>query len=214
MPVAPEPAYAGIGSRKAPPHVLEEFRRLGRLLAARGWILSTGACSGPDQAFATGAVAGRGSVRLFLPWAGYEAKWIKSILEGIYTFENEVSDRAYVIAAWDCTKLPRRRVKSARESVETFHPASGPLKTGARLLHARNWHICFPNPEPFETKSVSFILCWTPGGRVTGGTGQALRIAAAHGIEVINFGSPKSHKQQVAALLARAARPYRRRRVR
>ena len=36
---------------------------------------------------------------------------------------------------------------------------------------------------------VSFVVCWTPGGEVTGGTGQALRIAAdpQYNIPVFNL---------------------------
>lgn len=32
---------------------------------------------------------------------------------------------------------------------------------------------------------------WTPGGMVQGGTGQALRMAQDHGIEIRNLGSPE-----------------------
>lgn len=51
---------------------------------------------------------------------------------------------------------------------------------------ARNAHQLLGN----SLKSPSlFILCWTDGGRVTGGTGQALRMAPDLGIPVINLGS-------------------------
>ena len=32
-----------------------------------------------------------------------------------------------------------------------------------------------------------FILCWTPNGKITGGTGQALRIAEHFEIPIINM---------------------------
>jgi hypothetical protein len=41
---------------------------------------------------------------------------------------------------------------------------------------------------------VDFIVCWTPYGEVTGGTGQALRIAKANEIAIYNFGvGPNKH---------------------
>jgi len=35
---------------------------------------------------------------------------------------------------------------------------------------------------------VEFIVCWTKSGKVTGGTGQALRIAKYYDIKVYNMG--------------------------
>lgn len=32
-------------------------------------------------------------------------------------------------------------------------------------------------------------MCWTPEGKITGGTGQALRIAKHYEIPILNFGS-------------------------
>jgi hypothetical protein len=36
---------------------------------------------------------------------------------------------------------------------------------------------------------TDFVICWTPGGKMVGGTGQALRMAAYYGIPVFNLGS-------------------------
>lgn len=36
---------------------------------------------------------------------------------------------------------------------------------------------------------VNFVICYTAGGRVDGGTGQAIRIAMDHDIPVINAGA-------------------------
>ena len=34
---------------------------------------------------------------------------------------------------------------------------------------------------------AEFVLCWTADGEASGGTGQALRIAASHGVPVFNL---------------------------
>jgi len=74
----------------------------------------------------------------------------------------------------------------AYQLAEAYHPAWHTLKPAVRALMARNSHQLFgPNLDD----PVKFVLCWTPGGRVTGGTGQALRMANANAIPVINFGN-------------------------
>ena len=40
---------------------------------------------------------------------------------------------------------------------------------------------------PILDDPVEFIICWTPGGKVTGGTGQAIRIAKDLDIRVFNL---------------------------
>ena len=50
------------------------------------------------------------------------------------------------------------------------------------------------------------MLCWTPdasldgAARASGGTGQALRLAAGHGIAVFNLARP-DHEQRIRRLL-------------
>ena len=51
-------------------------------------------------------------------------------------------------------------------------------------LMARNSLIIFGRDG---MSPVNEILCWTPGGAITGGTGQALRIAQHYKITVHNF---------------------------
>lgn len=55
-----------------------------------------------------------------------------------------------------------------------FHPAWDGLSDGSKRMHARNCHQVLGSD--LETP-VSFVICWTQGGKATGGTGQALRIA-------------------------------------
>jgi hypothetical protein len=65
-----------------------------------------------------------------------------------------------------------------------FHPAWRLCSDHAQALHARNSPIILG-----ETLNdpVDFVLCWTRGGKIVGGTGQGLRIAAHHRIPVVNL---------------------------
>ncbi len=78
--------------------------------------------------------------------------------------------------------------------MEEYHPAPRALQSNyVRHLMARNgYQILGRN----LVAPVDFVLCWTPDGadgadiptsRASGGTGQAIRIAAGHGIPVINM---------------------------
>lgn len=56
-----------------------------------------------------------------------------------------------------------------------------------RALHARDAHQVLGG----DLKTPSeFLVCWTPGGRVVGGTATAIRVAVANKIPVYNLGSP------------------------
>lgn len=66
-----------------------------------------------------------------------------------------------------------------------FHPKFKELSAPIKKLHARNcYQILGPNlNEPSE-----FVLCWTPEGKMIGGTSQAIRIALHYQIPVFNYG--------------------------
>lgn len=68
-----------------------------------------------------------------------------------------------------------------------FHPAWHRCSDYAKKLHARNSIIVLgPNLDT----PVQFIMCWTPNAAISGGTGQALRIAASLRIRVFNLADP------------------------
>jgi hypothetical protein len=67
---------------------------------------------------------------------------------------------------------------------EKFHPAWNRCSPAARKFHARN---CYQVLGYSLRSPSTFVLCWTPRGEVTGGTGQAMRIAMHNGIPVINM---------------------------
>lgn len=67
-----------------------------------------------------------------------------------------------------------------------YHPNWFALKPAAKKLIARDaYQILGQNLND----PVDFIICYTAGGRVDGGTGQAIRIAMDHNIPVVNAGA-------------------------
>lgn len=74
----------------------------------------------------------------------------------------------------------------AEEIAAEFHPRYHSLSQGAQKLMARNSKQIFGNDSLAHRTKV--VICWTPGGATTGGTGQAIRIATHYGIPIINMG--------------------------
>lgn len=79
-------------------------------------------------------------------------------------------------ADWDCIFLSSH-----------FHPAWDRCGSYARALHGRNAYIALGQDL---LTPVDMVVCWTPGAAVTGGTGQALRIAQHYSIPVRNLADP------------------------
>ena len=73
----------------------------------------------------------------------------------------------------------------AFELVEKYHPGFSRLSQGALKLQARNSHQVLG--LDLNTPS-DFIICYTPKGKGSGGTGQALRIAKDYSIPVFDCG--------------------------
>ena len=70
-----------------------------------------------------------------------------------------------------------------------FHPVWDKLSPAVRKLMARNIHQI--TGQDLNTPS-SFVVCYTPQGKLTGGTRQAIEYAMSLGIEVINLGNQES----------------------
>ncbi len=161
------PTYAGIGARKTPNYIIDIMKQTARLLALDGYTCNTCAARGADQAFEEGCLAGFGQLQLFLPWGSYEKDWISTLQGKIDIHVLDQNDR------------------QAMNSVQQFHPTPGALKQSVYKLHARNYNILLGS---------AFVVCWTPNGMVTGGTGQGIRIANSLGIHVYNLGNKQTLK--------------------
>lgn len=72
----------------------------------------------------------------------------------------------------------------ALDHAAQYHPNWSACDDRARALHARNSQVMLGD---WFDDPVKFVLCWTVGGGIKGGTGQALRIAEAYNIPVFNL---------------------------
>lgn len=75
---------------------------------------------------------------------------------------------------------------NAVQLASQYHPAWHRCSQYAKQLHGRNMHILL-GPDINNPKPVDFIICWTPNGAITGGTGQALRYAIDHKMTIYNL---------------------------
>ena len=174
--------YAGIGSRETPSAVLAVLEALASVLARAGFVLRSGGAPGADTAFEDGADRGGGAKEIYLPWKG---------------FNGNRSERCV---------LPEEAFALAEE----FHPLGRGLRTkqAVHKLMARN---CQQILGQKLDSPVGFVVCWTAGGRLLGGTAQALRIAAARGIRVSNLGNGATLREITSELaLAREVERSRR----
>ncbi|CAH0356929.1 hypothetical protein [Sphingobium sp. CECT 9361] len=151
--------YAGIGARATPPPILSLMTRAAFALCKRGYILRSGRAIGADSAFERG---GGRDEQIFLPALG----WRGSV--------STLHPEALGAELWG----------RARDIAAAHHPAFAGLSPFVQALHTRN---VFQVLGPRLDSPAEFVLCWTADGEASGGTGQALRIAATHGVPVFNL---------------------------
>ena len=170
--------YTGIGARATPADALALLWTLAGALAGAGWTARSGGADGADSAVMAGARALGGEVETYLPWPGF---------------------RGLTGATLD------RPSAAALDLAARHHPAWPACGEKVRALHARNAHEVLGARLDSPSR---FVVCWTADGsldgaaRSSGGTGQALRIAAAFDVPVFNLCRP-DHRHRVEALLAR-----------
>ncbi len=75
-------------------------------------------------------------------------------------------------------------LEPALKHAEKFHPAWNKLNLSSKLLIARNSYQVLGSRL---NKPSRFVICYTLDGKDSGGTGQALRIAKANNIPVMNL---------------------------
>ncbi len=165
-PATPVAAYAGVGSRQTPPEVLAEMERIGRRLAKAGWLLRSGAADGADAAFERGCMAVPGPREIYLPWTG---------------FQNRTPQEPGVLL------VPAAIQAEAERIAAEAHPAWRWLKFGEKKLHTRN--VCQVLGPDLQSP-CRVVICYTTQGRGQGGTGQAIRVARASGVSMIDLGTP------------------------
>jgi hypothetical protein len=75
---------------------------------------------------------------------------------------------------------------------EQFHPKFKYLKSPAKKLISRNTYQILGHN--LNSPSL-FVICYTENGEISGGTGQAIRIANHYNIPVFNLGNIKNINQ-------------------
>jgi len=167
---ADEEYYAGIGARDTPATVCRKMEDVGEILAKRGYTLRSGAAKGADSAFEKGADRVAGKKEVFLPFDGFEPErgGEKRYANGVNVF-SEVTSKHIDLAS-------------------RYHPKFESLGPGGKKLMGRNGSQMLGRDLKTPSK---LVLCWTKGGKVVGGTGQALRMAEDSGAQVLNLGDPR-----------------------
>lgn len=162
--------YTGIGSRETPEPVLELMRTIAKVLAGYGWTLRSGGAPGADLAFECGQR---------IAWHSWD-----------YSKGPRPQMPMAIFLPWQhfngnasCLYSPSNE---AYDMAASYHPNWSACSNAAMSLHARNCHQVLGGNL---TTPSNYVLCYTEGGRLKGGTAQALRIAMDYKIPIFNFGA-------------------------
>lgn len=170
-------SFAGVGARLAHPKITKVQATFGFVMCLKGIINKSGRAYGSDYAFETGTRLGwrflssiygwpdtptSACQQIMLPWNGFNGAQHKPDM-GYFC---ELTEECFEIARW-------------------FHPDWESLKPGEKKLMARNTQEVLGRTlrEP-----VRFLVAYTDGAQVVGGTGLALKLAQHYGINIHNLG--------------------------
>ena len=164
-----------IGSRELPHKYAERLIEVIKILNEQGYVIRSGGAKGSDSLVTKFAT----SKHIFVPWIGFSGS----------------------VEEYDVSKF--RNYQKAREIAAAHHSQWGYLSNGVRKLHTRNVYqvLGMRLDEPSE-----FIVCYTPDGathettNLTGGTGQAIRIAVTYKVPVYNVQNEFSYVALLAKL--------------
>ncbi|MNO13191.1 Swarming motility protein YbiA [compost metagenome] len=170
--------YAGIGSRQTPDDVLQQMESIGAQLADV-WTVRSGFADGADKAFCMGAENANGAMENFIPWQGFNGA------------PSSHDDERFVYHQ----VIPL--IMQAAAIAEKFHPNWAACSPAARSMHTRN--VFQVLGRDLQTHS-HMVVCWTPRGSGSGGTGQAIRIARGFGIPVFDL-AIEEHKPKLCAFV-------------
>lgn len=192
--------YAMIGSRKTPPDIKHLMIKLAYDRARRGCFRGTsGGAEEADEALELG-------VFQYLIESGQTDNAYEFMR--VYLSKRKIKGR---IAEPRSGFILAKSMKRALDLAERFHPAWRYLNEDQRNLMARNG---FQILGIRLRAPVSEVVCWTPDGslgdkttRETGGTGQALRLAFANKVPILNLKND-SHRRYVETLVKNVVLPY------
>ncbi|MDE0458808.1 MAG: hypothetical protein OXI15_16055 [Chromatiales bacterium] len=187
-------AYAGVGSRRTPPEILDAMADIAQTLGDAGTALSTGGADGADKAFETGALRTDAPITVHTPWPGYN---------GYRPGRDPETDIDIVHPRSTAIIDGHAYADLARE----HHPYWKRCSRGARALFVRNVSILAgAQGDDGETLPVRAVVAYTPNGlpvgREAGGTGHTLRTAAFLHIPCVNLSARTPPERNAAALAA------------
>lgn len=131
---------------------------IARLLEKNGYGLNSGGAWGADDYFEQGAT--EFFRKIYLPWDGFNGKY--------------ANGKDFIVPP------------DASQFTTKYHPNPKRLTTKGQLFMSRNAYQVLGDSLSVDTK-VDFVVCWTRDGGVSGGTGQAMRIAKDYGIPIFNL---------------------------
>lgn len=82
--------------------------------------------------------------------------------------------------------------KESWQLAENFHSNWNALPTSVKKIMSRNTNQILG--KDLQTP-VEFVVCWTKGGKASGGTGFAMRIAKAYNIPIFNLYHENAYKE-------------------
>lgn len=160
--------YTGIGARDVPHKYVEGMRSVAMHLSKyHQYTLRSGGARGCDTVFQEGCASVNGEMQIFLPYNNFNG--------------NRVDNKVFL-----CDNTNSKALEIAKH----FHPAWNKLSDKGVQMMVRNVYQVLGINLDMKT---DFIVCYTKNGEITGGTGQALRMAEHFDIPVFNFGKPENN---------------------
>lgn len=170
---------AGIGSRKTPKAFLDLFEQIGVYARQNGHLIRSGHADGADYAFEKGALT---NTLVYLPWKGFNSN--------------------LPLLGRSCVKDLEDKYM---EIVYRHEPYAKGLGLGVKKIKQRNvFQILGIDLQCFS----ELVICWTPNGETTGGTGLAIKIAEEIKIPVINLGAKTLSLKEIIEIMEETANGY------
>lgn len=166
--------YTGVGSRDTPQVVCDDMTEIAAFLRPY-FFLRSGGAGGADSAFEDGAGDHK---EIYLPKDGFNGRYHDDEVFFYMANYPDINNRAKKIA-------------------EKFHPVWNRLDYRSKQFHTRNVYQVLGK----DLKSPSkFLICYTKGGLMKGGTATTLRIAKEYKVPIYNLG--KMSKNDVLYFLS------------
>ena len=155
----------GIGSREVSVKYQEILKEVADYLAITNFKLRSGGAPGSDTIFQNVFKHKKAAMEIYIPWNGFEKLFANN--KTIFLANHNICE----------------------EFTMKYHPNADNLSQGAFKLMNRNAHQVLG--MDLETPT-DLIVCYTEGGKIKGGTSQAIRIAMDYNIPIVNVGSENS----------------------